>query len=82
MALTRAQTQLLLNIAHGMRLKDHRDLDGHKQYVLHNTEDVGTSIAAQDVEALVDASLISSNKKFPAATYWLTEEGRKLAETS
>ena len=79
MALTVVQTHLLLDIARGLRLKDHRDLDGHKQYVLHNTDDVGKPIAAQDVEALTDAGLISSNKKFPAATYWLTEEGKKLA---
>jgi hypothetical protein len=80
MILTNAQTQLLLAIAKGLRLKDHRDLDGHKQYVLHNTDDAGTPITAQDVEALTDAGLISSNKKFPAATYWLTEDGKKLAD--
>ena len=80
MSLTESQTQLLLAIARGLRLRDHRDLDGHKQYVLHNTNDVGTPVAAQDVEVLTDAGLISSNKKFPAATYWLTEEGKKLAE--
>ena len=39
MPLTQSQTQLLLAIARGLRLKDHRDLDGHKQYVLHNTDD-------------------------------------------
>jgi hypothetical protein len=80
MKLTDTQTHLLLAIAKGLRLKDHRDLDGHKQYVLHNTDDVGTSVAAQDVEALTDAGLISSNKKFPAATYWLTEDGKKVAD--
>ena len=79
MALTDSQIQLLLAIAHGLRLKDHRDLDGHKGYVLYNSDDVGKPITAQDVEALTDAGLISSNKKFPAATYWLTEEGKKLA---
>ena len=80
MALTLIQTQLLLAIAKGWRLKDHRDLDGHKQYVLHNTDDAGTPVDVQDVEALTDAGLISSNKKFPAATYWLTEDGKKVAE--
>ena len=79
MALTDSQIQLLLAMAHGLRLKDHRDLDGHKRYVLYNSDDVGKPITAQDVEALTDAGLISSNKKFPAATYWLTEEGKKLA---
>jgi len=70
--------QLLQNISRGLRLKDHRDLDGRKRYVLHRSDDSGDVIDPADVTALVDAGLISSNKKFPAATYWLTEAGQRL----
>jgi hypothetical protein len=79
MNLTRDQSQLLRAIACGLRLRDHRDLDGHKRYALHDADDITTPIPAADVEALTDAGLISSNKKFPAATYWLTEAGNNLA---
>ena len=74
--LSTRQTQLLQAISRGLRLKDHRDIDGNKQYVLHQPDDAGAPVDAGDVDALVDAGLISSNKKFPAATYWLTDAGR------
>jgi hypothetical protein len=78
MNLTATQIQLLLAIARGLRLRDHRDLDGHKHYALHAADGTSTPVAAREVEALTDAVLISSNKKFPAATYWLTEEGQRF----
>ena len=74
--MTETQRALLRAMAAGHRLKDHRDIDGMKTYVLHAPDDVGEPVAADDVAALVDAGLISSNKKFPAATYWLTDAGR------
>jgi hypothetical protein len=67
---------LLQLMAAGMRLKDHRDIEGRKAFVLHREDDSGVPVEESDVAALVDAGLISSNKKFPAATYWLTENGR------
>lgn len=78
MRLSVDQKRLLQALAQGSRLKDHRDLDGHKAYVLYQPDDTGTSIMAADVAVLVDAGLISSNKKFPAATYWLTEAGEQV----
>lgn len=72
--------RLLQALADGLRLKDHRDLDGHKTYLLHQADDASDPVDAADVEALTDAGLISSNKKFPAATYWLTEAGKRMAE--
>jgi hypothetical protein len=78
--LTLAQRRLLAAMGAGLRLRDHRDIDGHKRYALHAPEDdAETRVDAADVEALVEAGLISSNKKFPAATYWLTEAGRAAA---
>lgn len=69
---------LLQAMAQGQRLKDHRDIDGHKSFMLHRDDDSAAPVDEQDVQALVDAGLIDSNKKFPAATYWLTEQGRQV----
>jgi hypothetical protein len=73
--------QLLQAMTDGLRLKDHRDLDGHKIYLLHQADDSSEAIDPADVEALTDAGLISSNKKFPAATYWLTATGQHITST-
>jgi flagellar motor protein MotB len=69
---------LLQSISAGLRLKDHRDIEGRKTFVLHREDDSGEPANEADVNALVDAGLISSNKKFPAATYWLTDNGTTL----
>jgi hypothetical protein len=76
MPLTPAQVQLLQAIANGLTLKSHRDLEGRKEYRLHALEGHSTPVPWEDVEALYSAGLIDSNKKFPSATYWLTEAGR------
>jgi hypothetical protein len=76
MPLTSAQVELLQAIANGVALKSHRDLAGHKEYRLHTLDGQSTLVAWEDVALLQSAGLIDSNKKFPAATYWLTERGR------
>jgi hypothetical protein len=76
MPLTSAQVELLQAIADGLTLKSHRDLDGHKEYRLHTLDGRSVSVAWEDVETLQSVGLIDSNKKFPAATYWLTSSGR------
>jgi hypothetical protein len=76
MPLTPAQIELLQTIAHGLILKSHRDLEGHKEYRLHAPDGHSTSVSWDDVAALQSAGLIDSNKKFPSATYWLTDTGR------
>jgi hypothetical protein len=76
MPLTSAQVELLRAIATGFTLKSHRDLEGHKEYRLHTLGGQSILVAWEDVETLQSAGLIDSNKKFPAATYWLTERGR------
>jgi hypothetical protein len=72
---------LLQSIASGLRLKDHRDIEGRKTFMLHREDDSGEPVSEAEVTALADAGLISSNKKFPAATYWLTELGSRLTAT-
>jgi hypothetical protein len=76
MPLTPAQGELLHALANGLTLKSHRDLEGHKEYRLHSLDGHSSLVAWEDVEALQSAGLIDSNKKFPAATYWLTDAGR------
>jgi len=76
MRLTHAQKNLLAAIASGHFLKAHRDVDGGKVYKLHSLEGEARSVVPADVEALCEHGLIDSNKKFPAATFWLTERGK------
>jgi hypothetical protein len=76
MPLTPAQVELLQAIANGLTLKSHRDLEGRKEYRLHTPAGQSTLVTWDDVAALHAAGLIDSNKKFPSATYWLTEAGR------
>ncbi len=76
MQLTSRQVELLQAIASGLTLKSHRDLEGHKEYRLHTLAGHSTLVTWEDVEALQSAGLIDSNKKFPSATYWLTDSGR------
>jgi hypothetical protein len=81
--LTAAQRRLLLAIAAGQTLKAHRDVDGGKEFRLHPADGrPAEAIARRTAEALYERGLIDSNKKFPAATFWLTEPGRRLAEAA
>ncbi len=79
-SLSESQRQIIFKMAQGMRLKDHRDIEGNKRFVIYAPDGRGDCVAREDVEALVDAGLISSNKKFPSATYWLTEAGKALVK--
>ena len=76
MQLNAAQVELLQAIAGGSTLKSHRDLEGRKEYRLHTLDGQSIPVAWENVEDLQSAGLIDSNKKFPAATYWLTDTGR------
>ena len=78
-ALTEPQRRLLAQIAGGARLKDHRDIEGGKRFTLTLDATAETVIAPALVEELVKRGLIDSNKKFPSATYWLTDEGKRVA---
>ncbi len=74
--LSSAHRRVLLALAGGWALKAHRDIEGRKVFQLHHsdgrTEPVGWDVA----EYLAEHGLIDSNKKFPAATFWLTEGGK------
>jgi len=67
---------ILQAMAGGWTLKAHRYLDGRKECQLHPLQGASEEVAPELVEALVEQGLIDSNKKFPAATFWLTAKGQ------
>lgn len=79
MKLLKAQAQLLQGLTEGGTLKVHRHLDGSKVYQLHPLEGQPLILQAAMVRRLETQGLIESNKKFPAATYLLTEKGKEVA---
>jgi hypothetical protein len=76
MKLSAVQEAILLSRAQGDTLKSHRYLDGVKVYQLHRLDGSIAAVHRSTVEALSKRGLIGSNYKFPAATYWLTEQGQ------
>jgi len=79
MRLSIDQRRVLLAIAAGSALKSQRYLDGAKLYQLHALDGSAATVSRTTVEALERHGLIDNNKKFPAATYWLTETGQQIA---
>ncbi|MBN2470476.1 MAG: hypothetical protein JXN59_07115 [Anaerolineae bacterium] len=77
---TEAQTILAMMVA-GAQLKSHRYLDGTKYYRLHPLDAPPADVKKSSVEALLKQGMVTSNQKFPAATYMLTAKGRQLAQT-
>jgi len=65
-------------MADGCALKSHRDVEGRKVFQLHAPDGTAEAVTWSVVEDLQEGRLIDSNKKFPAATYWLTEKGREV----
>ncbi len=80
MRLTIEQQQILAAISQGNILKGHRYLDGTKVHQLHAVDgSVTATVASEDVQQLVQLGLLTSNMKFPAATYTITVKGAKQA---
>ena len=77
--LSKAQAKLLCALINGYTLKSHRYLDGTKIYQLHALDGPAEPIQKSRVDSLQKQGLITSNQKFPVATYSLTEQGRELA---
>ncbi|NDJ53463.1 MAG: hypothetical protein GYB68_10310 [Chloroflexi bacterium] len=78
MKLRRGHRRVLLALARGDVVKSHRFVSGRKIYRIHPL-DGGKSrrVRRKVLEDLMDAGLIYSNKKFPAAAYLLTSRGRE-----
>lgn len=71
---------ILAAMAQGAQLKSHRYLDGTKCYRLHPLDAPPAEVKKSSVEALLRQAMVTSNQKFPAATYMLTLEGRQAAQ--
>jgi hypothetical protein len=81
MPLSKEHHSLLMAMAHDHFLKSHRDIDGHKSYLLHPLHGDPQPIAPHRVQQLRDNGDIDSNKKFPVATFWLTDKGKSTTNT-
>ena len=80
MRLTTEAQEIVRRLAEGWTLKVHRPLDGQKKFLLPPLgKGDAQVISEQTVRELQRRRLISSNMKFPAATYLLTERGQALA---
>jgi hypothetical protein len=79
MRLSPAQTRVLQGLIEGGTLKIQRHLDGTKVYQLYQLDGSAEIIRRTTVDYLKTQGLIDSNKKFPAATYLLTEKGKEIA---
>ncbi len=79
MRVTKAQAGVLRALAEGYSLKSHRYLDGTKIHRLHPLAGLPVPVERPIVDWLVKNGLVTSNQKFPAATYTLTDKGRALA---
>jgi predicted transcriptional regulator len=78
--LSAASLDILRAMACGATLKAHRDLEGAKHHRLHMLDGTELGVGEAAVRALERRGLLDSNKKFPAATYILTDKGRRMAE--
>lgn len=71
---------MLAALSQGAVLKAHRDVNGVKVHKLHFSEtNLETVVEDRVVNGLWQRGLISSNMKFPVATYMLTEAGRQYS---
>jgi hypothetical protein len=75
--LSRSEQAIILAISQGALLKSHREVDGRKMFRLHEPSGNWQPVSSRDVRRLRAAGLLDSNKKFPVATFWLTNEGRR-----
>jgi hypothetical protein len=78
--LSQAQEEILEAMSRGELLRSHRDIEGNKAFRLHQTGGQWRSVSAVDVHKLRAAGLIDSNKKFPVATFWLTETASRQSD--
>jgi hypothetical protein len=76
MALSKNHRHLLTAMAGEFFLKSHRDIEGNKSYQLHPLHGDPQPVNPRLVEFLRDHGYIDSYKKFPVATFWLTEKGK------
>lgn len=71
--------QALCLLAAGGTLKAHRSLDGEKAIWLLPLNGSAIEVSDATMDQLKRRRLLHSNMKFPAATYLLTDKGRRAA---
>lgn len=78
--LSPVQKHILRSLLDGATLKSHRYLDGGKEYRLHPLCGDATQVPVHEVQGLEEQGLLLSNHKFPAATLYLSQQGRRVDE--
>jgi len=78
--LSSADYELMSQLSHGWTLKSHRNIDGEKRYALYDLEGGESAVEYAQVQKLLKLKIISTNQKFPAATFLLTNLGQKLTK--
>ncbi len=79
--LKKGDVELIEKLSNGWTLKSHRFLDGDKHYKLYGPEGEESEILWSQVQRLLRLKVISTNQKFPAATFLLTSQGQALAKS-
>lgn len=74
-----ADYSLIDKLQAGYTLKSHRNLEGEKKYILYSPDGEQTGLAWKQVQKLIQLKIITTNQKFPAATFLLTNLGQSLA---
>ena len=75
-----SQRKIIKAMAEGRVLKSRRELDGKKEFIIQNANGQTEVISQNVVNRLRKNRLIDSNKKFPVATFWLTDLGQEVAK--
>lgn len=78
-ALPPDEIDLMVHLAQGWTLKSHRFLDGRKMYKLYAPDGQSCQLTYALVQNLLRRKLITTNQKFPAATFLLTNKGQAIA---
>lgn len=78
--LSTADFELIDDLSNGHTLKSHRNIEGEKKYVLYSPDGEEAPLAWKQVQKLIRLKIITTNQKFPAATFLLTNLGQSLAK--
>lgn len=78
--LSSADHALMSKLSQGWTLKSHRNIDGEKRYALYDLDGGESAVDYAQVQKLLKLKIISTNQKFPAATFLLTNLGQTLTK--
>lgn len=76
--LNSADFDLIAQLNDGFTLKSHRYLNGEKRYELTSPQGEAVEVEWKQVQKLLKLKIITTNQKFPAATFLLTRLGQSL----